>query len=685
LKKRILAMLMAVIMVTTTTLTGVVPAQAARTRAGSDDADKYVMLDGEWNFKLYRTYANMYQYFAYMPAMTAGTWTDAEAAVYPEDGAWQAWETVSLPADDPETGGLLPTDVDGEKFFPSWAEAWVVREFDLPADFTEDDTVTLLLGIVDDNDVVYINGTPVAASGFVDGNGQAIIEVPENGGFVYTGDKADQVKWSKSYWEIQREYEIPTDVLNLGETNEIAIRVYNNNGFGGFYSGNIYALCGNELAVRSLKGLPTQIADSPEVEGVVAEQIAALESGDMEAYAATIADNYHNDADDKADKVAAMEALISGASDVQISDSNVAIYVDDNDDDYYWYSADRVIIADGQVIFDETVELCFELTGYTAVERGNWNRCYGTSYDSELFDQELTYSVYLPPSYYEDPEAEYPTVWLLHGRASSSTSYRDVDNIGTFMDEQIDAGNIMEMVLIMPDSGKYAFYEDSEYTGDKDNNGPWLTQLTEELREVVESEYRLIADPAFRGLSGNSMGAYGSIMAGTSRPDLYSSIGLHMGHLPNAALASLKSLNMVPYIHEGYVARFQSVSDYFQRSMDLQDPAVRADLFNPIRPIRTKDQSNPSTYYGPDSVSKCSLVADGCIIEGEVENSILFRGVIVEKGAKVSNSVLMQGTVVKAGASLSYVISDKNVKVNEGRMLMGHSTYPLAIAKGSVV
>ena len=61
------------------------------------------------------------------------------------------------------------------------------------------------------------------------------------------------------------------------------------------------------------------------------------------------------------------------------------------------------------------------------------------------------------------------------------------------------------------------------------------------------------------------------------------------------------------------------------------------------------------------------------------------RGVIVEKGAKVSNSVLMQGTVVKAGASLSYVIADKHVTVNEGRALMGHFTYPLAIAKGSVV
>ena len=84
-------------------------------------------------------------------------------------------------------------------------------------------------------------------------------------------------------------------------------------------------------------------------------------------------------------------------------------------------------------------------------------------------------------------------------------------------------------------------------------------------------------------------------------------------------------------------------------------------------------------------MSRRSLVADGCYIEGEVENSILFRGVVVEKGAKVSNSVLMQGTVVKAGASLSYVIADKNVTVQEDRMLMGHHTYPLAFAMGWVV
>lgn len=147
----------------------------------------------------------------------------------------------------------------------------------------------------------------------------------------------------------------------------------------------------------------------------------------------------------------------------------------------------------------------------------------------------------------------------------------------------------------------------------------------------------------------------------------------------------LDSLKLMPYVHQGYVGRFQSVDDYYHRSMDLLDPAVRADLFNPQRPIRTKDQSNPSTYYGPDSSCVCSLVADGCHIEGQVENSIISRGVTIEPGAKVVNSVLMQGTVVKAGASLAYVIADKSVTVNQGRMLMGHSTYPLAIAKGSVV
>ena len=147
----------------------------------------------------------------------------------------------------------------------------------------------------------------------------------------------------------------------------------------------------------------------------------------------------------------------------------------------------------------------------------------------------------------------------------------------------------------------------------------------------------------------------------------------------------LERLTVLPYMYSGYVGRFQTVDDYYRNSMDLLKPEVRADLFCPERPIRTRDHSSPSTYYGPESVSRSSLVADGCYIEGQVLHSIIGRGVTVEAGAKVSHSILMQGTLVRAGAELTCVIADKNVRINENRMLVGHSTYPLVIAKNAVV
>jgi glucose-1-phosphate adenylyltransferase len=119
--------------------------------------------------------------------------------------------------------------------------------------------------------------------------------------------------------------------------------------------------------------------------------------------------------------------------------------------------------------------------------------------------------------------------------------------------------------------------------------------------------------------------------------------------------------------------------------MDLLKPEVRTDLFAPERPIRTKDRSNPSTYYAPESKCLNSLVADGCIIEGEVENSILFRGVRVGKGAVIKNCILMQGSVIGDEAQLHYIIADKDVQIGSHRTLMGHENYPLVIAKGSTV
>ena len=150
-------------------------------------------------------------------------------------------------------------------------------------------------------------------------------------------------------------------------------------------------------------------------------------------------------------------------------------------------------------------------------------------------------------------------------------------------------------------------------------------------------------------------------------------------------LRRVHTLKLQTYVYSGYVGRFHSVQDYFDHSMNLLKPEVRSDLFNTDSPIRTKDYSNSSTYYGPDSKSVNSLIADGCVIEGEVENSILSRGVVVKQGAKVSNCVLMNGTVVGKNAILSHAIADKNVQIGDRRILMGQDTYPITIAKDTKV
>ena len=89
--------------------------------------------------------------------------------------------------------------------------------------------------------------------------------------------------------------------------------------------------------------------------------------------------------------------------------------------------------------------------------------------------------------------------------------------------------------------------------------------------------------------------------------------------------------------------------------------------------------------YDLDSKVSKSLVADGCIIEGEVENSVLFRGVKVGKGAKVKNCILMQGTVVGDNAELNYLITDKNVSICENHILTSSPQYPMYVGKGASV
>lgn len=144
-------------------------------------------------------------------------------------------------------------------------------------------------------------------------------------------------------------------------------------------------------------------------------------------------------------------------------------------------------------------------------------------------------------------------------------------------------------------------------------------------------------------------------------------------------------LKLHAYIFNGFAAQIRSVKEYYDRSMQLLDPAVRADLFTPARPIMAKSADKPSAYIGPEGKMINSLIADGCHIEGTVENSILFSGVTVEAGAKVDGCIIFRDAIIRKNAEVSYVIGDKNVEILERRRLMGYSTHPLILAKNSRV
>lgn len=140
------------------------------------------------------------------------------------------------------------------------------------------------------------------------------------------------------------------------------------------------------------------------------------------------------------------------------------------------------------------------------------------------------------------------------------------------------------------------------------------------------------------------------------------------------------------YEHNAYARRITSVRDYFDASMELLQPQIMEELFPADGlPIRTKERAEASTYYSDTAQVRQSLVADGCYVEGELENCILFRGVHVAKGAKLKNCVLMQDTVIETGANLRCVIADKDCVVTEKCFLAGSERLPLVIPKGERV
>ena len=139
------------------------------------------------------------------------------------------------------------------------------------------------------------------------------------------------------------------------------------------------------------------------------------------------------------------------------------------------------------------------------------------------------------------------------------------------------------------------------------------------------------------------------------------------------------------YQFEGVALYNESIAEYFGNSLALINKEVRSDLFGANHPVYTKVRDRVPSYYGEDCEVEDCLVADGCMLEGEAEHSVLFRQVTICKDAEVEDCVIMNDSVVGEGAELKYVILDKDVTVRPGAKLIGTPNAPIIIKRGEVV
>ena len=148
-----------------------------------------------------------------------------------------------------------------------------------------------------------------------------------------------------------------------------------------------------------------------------------------------------------------------------------------------------------------------------------------------------------------------------------------------------------------------------------------------------------------------------------------------------------KHMNCRTYSYSGYVASVSSFLDYYKCSMELVNNPKSAEslLWKKNSPVFTRVHNSAPTVYKGDSKVENSMIADECVIEGTVINSVLFRGVKVGKGAVVKNSVLFHGTTVGDNASLNCIVTDKDVYVTDGVTLSGNDNMPFYIQRGRKV
>jgi glucose-1-phosphate adenylyltransferase len=153
----------------------------------------------------------------------------------------------------------------------------------------------------------------------------------------------------------------------------------------------------------------------------------------------------------------------------------------------------------------------------------------------------------------------------------------------------------------------------------------------------------------------------------------------------DGVIKNLDKLRIFVFRHIGYVAQIDSISSYYQHQMELLNPLVWQELFFRYGIIYTKVKDEAPAKYKEHADVKNSLVANGCIVDGTVENSILSRSVIIERGAVVRDSIIAQNVRIGPQARLDQVLCDKDSVVSAGRCLNGSANCPFIVRKGAVL
>src|SRR5690606_35645848 len=157
-------------------------------------------------------------------------------------------------------------------------------------------------------------------------------------------------------------------------------------------------------------------------------------------------------------------------------------------------------------------------------------------------------------------------------------------------------------------------------------------------------------------------------------------------HLVRHAIFSrLNELNVYGYVHDGFLAIVNTINSYYGNSMKLLEPEVWRSLFTEPAPIYTKVKDGPPARYTNNADVSRSIIANGCLIEGKVHNSILFRGVHVHPGAVVEDSIIMQNGIILPNSTVKCSIFDKDVVLEENREVKGVSSGPYLAGKRKVI